>query len=279
MAYDSSVRFERILLTGCTGGIGQLFAAWSAEHTNEIVLIGRDLTRLKVTGNKLSLSNSDLTVSYQLVDFSRRPDFENFDASLFRGQNNLLINAAGYRDNYHSKMIPTEIEFNVNFFWPTFLATRLNLLSNMNALINVGSGAATRIWNSARIENLSYRSYKNFSGNYAFSKFLFSIATWILSERSRGYVNLFDPGTLKTQMTHGENTSILLRTLSSLSPVPEHKFPPKVFWPLLESFFYSSGLRISKGRSVDFSDFLGSKVNAHLKTQIETLISKYESVT
>ena len=195
-----------ILLTGATDGIGKLTAFKLFENGINLIIHGRNETKLKSLYNELVKKSNGNFVDCFIADFSSLDEVRDFarEIKLKYNQLDVLINnaAAGMADERYSRD-GYELRFAVNFLAP-FLLTNLLLPELKNAspsrIVNVSSiGQHPIDFNDIMLDNSfdETRAYRQ--SKLALIMFTFDLAEKLQNENIT--VNALHPGTyLDTNM-------------------------------------------------------------------------------
>ncbi|MCP5062666.1 MAG: SDR family NAD(P)-dependent oxidoreductase [Ignavibacteriae bacterium] len=135
-----------IVITGGASGIGFAMAKRFAELNNRVIIVGRDILKLK------NAKKSNKNIDYLKCDLTNQQEFDSLIVALENKypELNILINNASIQFNYYftkenSLLNKIEKEINTNFAVPIKLCFHLiPMLSNKSesAIINVSSGLA-----------------------------------------------------------------------------------------------------------------------------------------
>lgn len=138
------IRYNKILITGATAGIGEALLRKFLQLDNSIIAVGRNEQKLK------ELAKLDKRIIPFGCDISRKEELDKL--MVFIEQNhhdvNILINNAGIQFNYnfeeeHQLLGKIDQEININFLAPLKLISLLLPTLKMNknaAIVNVSSG-------------------------------------------------------------------------------------------------------------------------------------------
>jgi len=139
-----SMSGKRILVTGASSGLGQQIAISCSEAGASLVICGRDKTRLNETFNKLAGTGHQALLGDLTDDAVLASTVE--QVGLIDG----VVHCTGVSGPIPARMISREFLdrlFNINFFVPTLLTSKLLAKSRINkggSILFMSSSAAFR---------------------------------------------------------------------------------------------------------------------------------------
>lgn len=183
-----------ILLTGATDGLGALAAEMLAEQGHELILLGRNQSRLDEMVTALS---PKARVACYVCDLSHLRDVSDCADKILAEckKIDVIINNAGILKSAETKTKDgLELRFAVNCIAPYLLTARLlPVLPNKGRVVNLSSAA------QAPLNPSDLQSYQSFSDMAAYSQSKLAITAWTYQMAKRYQDNIFvsvNPGSL-----------------------------------------------------------------------------------
>ena len=212
------------LITGATGGIGQATALGLARQGFDLILVGRNASRLEQTKATVRQETGNQRIETLNADLSSLEDVRRLAGAVQQrfGHLNVLINNAGITPSSREVTVDGfEMQFAVNYLAPFLLTQLLLPVLRTNAptrIINVASSAAGM--GKLDLDQLQSERGYDMTSAYARSKLALLMFTVSLADRLEPQyvtVNALDPGWTDTPMTRGmESSSGLLGVVNRI---------------------------------------------------------------
>ena len=203
------------VITGATSGIGKATAIRLARLKQELVLIGRNPTKLEYTKQLIAEKTGNENIQFFLADLSSQKDIIKVSLDIKKRYNHIdvLINNAGAIVLTHKKSIDgIELTFALNhlsYFLLTNCLLDLLKVKNHARIINVSSIAhRNAIIDFNDIHN--EKKYKPFKA-YGQSKLANILFTYSLAKQLHGTgitVNAIHPGLISSNLIRNNNLGI-----------------------------------------------------------------------
>ena len=205
MSVVRSLQGKVVLITGATGGIGEVTARALAAHGATVVGVGRSPARCAAAAERIRAA-SHAQVEYLVADLSAQDQVRRVTAEFRRKYDRLdvLVNNAGALYNRRQESADgLELTWALNHLG-YFLLTQL-LLDRLQAgaparIVNVSSGA--HLGGTLRFEDLEFKRGYNGWAAYAQSKLANVLFTYELARRLAGSgvtANALHPGFVATR--------------------------------------------------------------------------------
>jgi NAD(P)-dependent dehydrogenase (short-subunit alcohol dehydrogenase family) len=193
------------LITGATSGIGKATAIKLAEMNASIILLGRNITKGKITIEQIKRKTKNEKLIFYEVDLSLMQEVKKVSEEIKSDYNHIdiLVNNAGARFLTH--VVTKEgIEYtfalnHLSYFLLTNLLIALLECSESAKIINVSSGV--HHYGDGVIENIIVKDKYNGKRQYSNSKLANILFTYELSNKLKNTkisVNAVDPGGVAT---------------------------------------------------------------------------------
>jgi len=209
------------VITGATSGIGKATAIQLAKLNLELVLVGRNPTKLEYTKQFIAEKTGNKSIHFFLADLSSQKDIIKVASDIKKqyAYIDILINNAGAIVLTHKKSIDgIELTFALNhlsYFLLTNCLLDLLKVKNHARIINVSSIAhRNAIIDFNDIHNK--KKYKPFKA-YGQSKLANILFTYSLAKQLHGTgltVNAIHPGLISSDLIRNNNPGIIGRFLA-----------------------------------------------------------------
>jgi NAD(P)-dependent dehydrogenase (short-subunit alcohol dehydrogenase family) len=195
-----ALRGRVVAITGATGGIGRAVAFAAAAHGAELILLARNLRRLKALHEELTATRGEIALMAQLdLEKALAGDYDRIAAAVLERHGRLdgLVHCAGLLGTL------TPIE---GYDVPTWCRVLHVNLTAPFALTQVLLPALRRSQDASVVFTSSSvgRQGRAYWGAYAVSKFALEGLSQVLADEMRGAttvrVNALNPGPVRTAM-------------------------------------------------------------------------------
>ncbi len=219
---------KHILVTGATGGIGEVTATTMAHMGAVTVVVGRNEAKCQALIGQIKAETGNENVSYLVADLSSiaetRAVAEAYKAKFDR-LDVLINNAGGMFDERQESVDGYEMNVALNYIGPFVLMHELLGLLQETAVNNPDFGArivnVSSMMHSSGVDWDNLMSEKKYSmfNTYGQSKAMLNMTTFELASRLAGSgvtVNSLHPGAVKTGIVGKAGNSLFARFMNVL---------------------------------------------------------------